>query len=141
MMIHIMLMFNLRKLMVGKKMNKLKQLIVVGNGFDIECGLKTTYRDFFFDRYKALCESGAEFKSIATPDAKIIIDLGRMVSEATASYQTDVTDREYRIDDIWDVSSVICMCIRRRLRRGRMWSPPYTISFKGIAKHCIRWMS
>lgn len=29
-----------------------RQLIVLGNGFDIQCGLKSTYQDFFNNRFK-----------------------------------------------------------------------------------------
>lgn len=32
----------------------MKQLIVLGNGFDIHCGLKSRYSDFFLDRFKTL---------------------------------------------------------------------------------------
>lgn len=28
-----------------------KELLIIGNGFDLQCGLKTRYKDFFFDRY------------------------------------------------------------------------------------------
>lgn len=35
----------------------MNQLIVLGNGFDIHCGLKSSYSDFFFDRFRSLfCE-------------------------------------------------------------------------------------
>lgn len=32
----------------------MKQLIVIGNGFDIHCGLKSSYSDFFVDRFETL---------------------------------------------------------------------------------------
>lgn len=32
----------------------MNQLIVLGNGFDIHCGLKSRYSDFFLDRFKRL---------------------------------------------------------------------------------------
>lgn len=32
----------------------LKQLIVLGNGFDLACGLKSSYNDFFLDRFNKL---------------------------------------------------------------------------------------
>ena len=32
----------------------MKQLIVIGNGFDIHCGLKSSYSDFFMDRFETL---------------------------------------------------------------------------------------
>lgn len=32
----------------------MKQLILIGNGFDIHCGLKSSYSDFFVDRFEAL---------------------------------------------------------------------------------------
>lgn len=28
-----------------------RELLIIGNGFDLQCGLKTHYKDFFFDRY------------------------------------------------------------------------------------------
>jgi hypothetical protein len=46
----------------------LKQLIVIGNGFDIACGLKSSYSDFFLRRFNDLlgtqCKS---FKEMAEP--------------------------------------------------------------------------
>lgn len=36
----------------------LKQLIVLGNGFDLECGLHSSYNDFFLDRFKKLFYNG-----------------------------------------------------------------------------------
>ena len=29
-----------------------KQLLIIGNGFDLACGLKSRYNDFFYDLYK-----------------------------------------------------------------------------------------
>lgn len=34
-----------------KEVSSKKQLIVIGNGFDFQCGLKTTYDDFFNNRF------------------------------------------------------------------------------------------
>lgn len=36
----------------------MKQLIVLGNGFDLACGLKSSYNDFFLDRFKKLFGDG-----------------------------------------------------------------------------------
>lgn len=56
----------------------MKQLIVLGNRFDIHCKLKSRYSDFFFDRFKALfCEQ--------TEDAKCIEDLEDDLSERRQS--------------------------------------------------------
>lgn len=30
----------------------IKQLLFIGNGFDLACGLKSRYNDFFYDLYK-----------------------------------------------------------------------------------------
>ena len=39
----------------------LKQLIVLGNGFDLACGLKSSYADFFLQRFSELfCDGKAE---------------------------------------------------------------------------------
>jgi hypothetical protein len=35
-----------------KSDEKTKQLLIIGNGFDIACGLKSRYNDFFYDLYK-----------------------------------------------------------------------------------------
>lgn len=35
-----------------KSSYKKQQLIILGNGFDIQCGLKSTYKDFFNKRFK-----------------------------------------------------------------------------------------
>ena len=29
----------------------IKQLLIIGNGFDLACGLKSSYKDFFYDLY------------------------------------------------------------------------------------------
>ena len=34
------------------ELKEIKQLIVVGNGFDLQCGLKSQYEDFFNDIFK-----------------------------------------------------------------------------------------
>lgn len=31
---------------------RIKQLLIIGNGFDLACGLKSRYNDFFYDLYK-----------------------------------------------------------------------------------------
>lgn len=35
-----------------------KQLIIIGNGFDLACGLKSSYKDFFEDIFKERLETG-----------------------------------------------------------------------------------
>lgn len=40
--------------------DSLNQLIVIGNGFDIECGLKTRYSDFFSERYESILNKERE---------------------------------------------------------------------------------
>ena len=43
----------------------MNQLIVLGNGFDIHCGLKSRYSDFFLDRFKTLfCKDKDNAQSI-----------------------------------------------------------------------------
>lgn len=43
----------------------MKQLIVLGNGFDIHCGLRSRYSDFFLDRFKTLfCKDKDNAKQI-----------------------------------------------------------------------------
>lgn len=43
----------------------MKQLIVLGNGFDIHCGLKSKYSNFFLDRFKTLfCKDKVNAKHI-----------------------------------------------------------------------------
>ncbi|QNQ82759.1 AbiH family protein [Lactobacillus sp. PV012] len=34
-----------------KSVENKRELLVIGNGFDLECGLKTQYEDFFFEKY------------------------------------------------------------------------------------------
>lgn len=38
----------------------MKQLLILGNGFDLACGLKSAYSDFFLDRFKNLFCAEAE---------------------------------------------------------------------------------
>lgn len=38
----------------------MKQLLILGNGFDLACGLKSAYSDFFLDRFKNLFCADAE---------------------------------------------------------------------------------
>ncbi|MEK3527798.1 AbiH family protein [Lactobacillus crispatus] len=33
-------------------LNEINRLIVIGNGFDLQCGLKSQYKDFFNDIFK-----------------------------------------------------------------------------------------
>ena len=43
----------------------MNQLIVLGNGFDIHCGLKSRYSDFFLDRFNILfCKDKDNAQSI-----------------------------------------------------------------------------
>ncbi|NLT81554.1 MAG: hypothetical protein GXW87_05300 [Lactobacillus paracasei subsp. paracasei] len=43
----------------------MKQLIVLGNGFDRACKLKSSYSDFFLARFKKIFGSGKEeFKTL-----------------------------------------------------------------------------
>lgn len=37
---------------ISMELKEIKQLIVVGNGFDLQCGLKSQYEDFFNDIFK-----------------------------------------------------------------------------------------
>ncbi|WP_270641779.1 hypothetical protein [Ligilactobacillus salivarius] len=45
----------------------MKQLIVLGNGFDIACGLKSSYSDFFLMRFNELL--GTQCKDFKEDDA------------------------------------------------------------------------
>lgn len=42
------------------------QLIVIGNGFDLECGLASSYEDFFTPRWKALDKTDPESSMLST---------------------------------------------------------------------------
>ena len=48
------MMLKLRKDTLLMSSEKLKQLIVLGNGFDLYCGLRSSFNDFFTPRKKQL---------------------------------------------------------------------------------------
>lgn len=66
----------------------MKQLIVLGNGFDRACKLKSSYSDFFLARFKKIFGSGKEeFKTLEDmanvlerKRSSIICDIGRTKS-------------------------------------------------------------
>ena len=37
-----------------------KQLIILGNGFDLACGLKSSYNDFFEQRFELMYHSNIQ---------------------------------------------------------------------------------
>lgn len=52
---------------VNKEIKEIKQIIIIGNGFDINCGLQSSYKDFFkwrFDRLKKSTEFDDKLKEI-----------------------------------------------------------------------------
>lgn len=57
-----------------------KQLIVLGNGFDLKCGLKSSYKDFFEQRFTEII-----FKTIPVEQR---INIAKRVSKDSSEYQS-----------------------------------------------------
>lgn len=84
----------------------LKQLIVLGNGFDLACGLKSSYADFFLQRFSELfcdgkAESLEEIEPILKKKQKEILQ--KLWEISNASYQKFEEDFDYfkRYSDEW----------------------------------------
>lgn len=84
----------------------LKQLIVLGNGFDLACGLKSSYADFFLQRFSELfcdgkAESFEEIEPILKKKQKEILQ--KLWEISNASYQKFEEDFDYfkRYSDEW----------------------------------------
>lgn len=84
----------------------MKQLIVLGNGFDLACGLKSSYADFFLQRFSELfcdgkAESFEEIEPILKKKQKEILQ--KLWEISNASYQKFEEDFDYfkRYSDEW----------------------------------------
>ncbi|AZZ60433.1 hypothetical protein DSM07_03425 [Oenococcus sp. UCMA 16435] len=49
---------------MAKETHELNQLIIIGNGFDLRCGLPSRFKDFFNYRYGNFNQVGTNFKKI-----------------------------------------------------------------------------
>ena len=58
-----------------------KQLIVLGNGFDLKCGLKSSYKDFFEQRFAKII-----FKTISVEQR---INIVKQLSKVSFEDQCD----------------------------------------------------
>lgn len=65
------------------------QLIVIGNGFDLECGLPSTYRDFFESRSCLMEEAGQASSSARSNWGRALRDAGISVWELILQCKVD----------------------------------------------------
>ena len=72
------------------------QLIIIGNGFDLECGLPSTYKDFFEPRSHLLTEADASAKAGGTSWGTALRNAGVTVWELIL--QSNVEDYWYGIE-------------------------------------------
>lgn len=88
-------------------MSAFHQLLVLGNGFDLECGLASTFADFELPRLGSLEHAGG---NPGLPEQE-----GQGQSQATPSGQDDVTFYlDTRGITVWDL-------ILREYRKERSW--------------------
>lgn len=67
----------------------MKQLIVIGNGFDIHCGLRSSYADFFLDRFKTLfCKDKENVENIEELESDLSEERSKI-----SSFISDVRSR------------------------------------------------
>ena len=81
---------------------QLKQLIIIGNGFDLECELKTKYADFFNHRFVDLFES-VEAEESREPTMGSGIDTTFRFNYLNNKPYPDSPEIVYAIDSLWDV--------------------------------------
>ena len=62
---------------------KASQLIVLGNGFDLHCGLKSSYKDFFI-----LCDNTKDILTIFSSDSEEASDRNEAIEKALLTLQT-----------------------------------------------------
>lgn len=43
-----------------EKNEAIKQLLIIGNGFDLACGLKSSYKDFFDNYFKSISSTNSK---------------------------------------------------------------------------------
>lgn len=78
---------------------KVNQLLVLGNGFDLECGLQSTYSDFFTKREEYF-KSAVENFVCNRGDVEKIVDTVR-INGLSRDGENSVQSRK-DIDDLWD---------------------------------------
>lgn len=115
------------------KLNELKQLIVVGNGFDLQCGLKSQYEDFFNDIFKI--KKIKQKHSLLQMKQNLIerIKEDPTASNLTAAFYAYLNNEvKYEKDEIistWDIIFLALFICSKKEKPTLLWRDVETIIY------------